>query len=57
MKAIFLCEGAGKIFRVYDEKAVCQLTNLVEIEKKIYTKADVLDEPARFSDVEIIFST
>ena len=36
MKAIFLCERTDKIFRVYDDKVVCELQKLTKIEKKIY---------------------
>lgn len=57
MKSIFLCEKEDKIFRVYDSNTVCALQSLTEIEKKIYTKADVLREPTFFFDVEFIFST
>ena len=57
MKAIFLCEKTDKIFHVYAEETICKLQALTKIEKKIYTKADVLREPSMFSDVEFIFST
>ena len=57
MKAIFLCEKTDKIFSVYNEKNVCELKLLVGIEKRIYTKADVLCKTTLFSDVEFIFST
>ena len=57
MKAIFLCEKTDKIFCVYDSNAVCELQKLMKIEKTIYTKADVLREPASFCDVDIVFST
>ena len=57
MKAIFLSEKTDKIFRVYDSNTVCELQKLMKIEKNIYTKADILREPALFCDVDIIFST
>ena len=57
MKAIFLCERTNKIFSVFDLQTVKELRTLVEIEQKIYTKADVLREPEMFSDVELVFST
>ncbi len=57
MKAIFLCKHSDKMFRVYDEQTVSALKALVDIEKKIYTKADIEQTPAAFADVEIIFST
>ena len=45
MRAIFLCEKDDKIFKVYDEKAVCELQTFTNIEKKVYTKAEVLSQP------------
>ena len=57
MKAIFLCEKSTQIFSVYDQETVEELQGLTEIEKKIYSKADVLREPALFAGVEFIFST
>ena len=57
MKAIFLCERTDKLFSVYDADVVCELQKLTEIEKKIYTKADILRTPNLFSDIEMLFST
>ena len=57
MRAIFLCENTDKIFSVYDPKTVGELKLMTGIEEQIYTKADILREPSRFSDAEFIFST
>lgn len=57
MKAIFLCKHTDKIFRVYDAQTVCALQALTGVEKKIYTKADIEENPALFAEVEIVFST
>ncbi len=57
MRAIFLCENSDKIFSVYDSQTVCALQDHVEIEKRIYKKADVLSSPASFANVKFIFST
>ena len=57
MKAIFICEKNDKLFRVYHDKTLSELQKLTEVEPNIYTKADILCDPTRFSDVEIIFST
>ncbi len=57
MKAIFLCKYTDKIFCVYDAQTVTALQALTGVEKKIYTKADIEENPALFADVEIIFST
>lgn len=57
MRAIFLCEKTDKLFRVFDAETITELGALTDIEKKIYTKADVISSPESFSDVEIIFST
>ena len=57
MRAIFLCEKSDKIFKVYSPESVCELQKLTDIEKKIYSKADVTRDRAAFSDVELVFST
>lgn len=57
MRAIFLCEKNGKIFNVYGEKTVRELQGLINVEKKVYTKSDVLSKPSMFSSVEYVFST
>lgn len=57
MRGIFLCEKNDKTFKVYDEKTVFELQKLMNIETKIYSKADILRESASFCDVEIVFST
>ena len=57
MRAIFLCEKSDNVFSVYDSQTVCALQEQIEIEKKVYRKADVLSSPASFSNVELIFST
>ena len=57
MKAIFLCQNSDKIFSVYDEKTVEELQNLLGIEKRRYTKAEVLENPDAFKNVEFVFST
>lgn len=57
MRGIFLCEEYDKAFHVYDAKTVCELQALVNIEAKLYAKADIVRAPAAFSDVEFIFST
>ena len=57
MKAIFLCEKNDKIFSVYDADTISELQRMTNIEKKIYSKADVTRDRAAFSDVELVFST
>ena len=57
MKAIFLCERTDRIFQVFDADICEKLHALTGIEKKQYTKADVLADPKQFADVEFIFST
>lgn len=57
MKAIFLCELAKNISRVYDTQTICALQSLTGLSDEVYSKADVLQDPARFADVKIIFST
>ena len=57
MRAIFLCEKSDQIFKVYDPQTVCALQEQVEIEKRIYTKGEILADPASFADVRFVFST
>jgi phosphoglycerate dehydrogenase-like enzyme len=57
MKAIFLCDSAPNVERVYDASVVARLQALTDIEATTYTKADVLADPAKFADVEAVFST
>ena len=57
MKTIFLCENSDKLFSVYDEKMCQRLSEITDIEKIQYTKKCVLENPSKFKDVEIIFST
>lgn len=57
MRGIFICEKNDKIFNVYNAKTICELQKSVNIEKQIYSKADVIREPNAFSDVDIVFST
>ena len=57
MKAIFLCERDHTIFKVYDDDTLAALQRMTGIEKRVYTKAEVLADPARFADVRYIFST
>lgn len=57
MKAIFLCEKSDKIFRVFDEKTRARLKALTGIEERVYTKAELLQDPASFAEVETVFST
>ena len=57
MKAIFLCDKSDKLFSVFDAETICELQKITDIEKKIYSKADVISQPDTFADVELVFST
>lgn len=57
MKAIFLCETTSKIYKVYDATSRAALLSLVGLEDTVYTRAELLADPARFREVEMIFST
>ena len=57
MKAIFLCEKGYHCREVYAKSAVARLRELTGLEETVYTKEDLLAEPDRFADVELIFST
>lgn len=57
MKTVILCEAPHHYRTVYDKTVLARLRSLTELDETRYTKADVLADPARFADVEIIFST
>ena len=53
MKSIFLCNKKDNVEKVYAES----FDKLPEVEKKIYTSAEVIASHEEFSDVEYVFST
>ena len=57
MKAIFLCQQTDKIWKIYNDETIGSLQRIVDIEKMIYSKQELLSSPESFSDVEIVFST
>ena len=57
MKAIFLCEKEPKIFCVFDQETCDALEALTGIEKTLYNKEAILNDPAKFANVELVFST
>ena len=57
MRAIFLSENQTNISRVYGENTTEEIAKILELDRQVYSKKDVLGAPERFSDVEMIFST
>lgn len=57
MKAIFLCEKAKTVNNVYADHVKARLKNSIEIDDRVYSRADVMASPEDFCDVEVIFST
>lgn len=55
--AIFLCESSSQLAAVYAEPVREKLRAAVSIPDTVYAKKDVLVDPARFADTEVIFST
>lgn len=53
MKSIFLCNKKNSVEKVYAES----FDKLQEVEKKVYTSAEVIAEPEKFAEVEYVFST
>ena len=53
MKSIFLCNKKNSVEKVYADS----FNKLPDVERKVYTSAEVIDEPEKFADVEFIFST
>lgn len=57
MKAVFLTESKGNIARVYAPETLKKICDLIDVEPVQYTKADVMEKPEKFRDVQFIFST
>lgn len=53
MRSIFLCNKKNSVEKVYAES----FDKLPEVERHVYTSADVLGNPDAFADIEYIFST
>lgn len=54
MKAIFLCNRAGEVRRVYHADTVARLGIMCELDARTYSSADLTEIP---QDTEIVFST
>ncbi len=57
MKTIFLCDSAYNFDRVYAASVRARMQEMSDVENTCYTKADVLADPAKFAEVEFVFST
>ena len=53
MKSIFLCNKKNSVEKVYADS----FDKLPEVEKKVYSSADVIAQPEKFAEVEFVFST
>ena len=53
MRSIFLCNKKSNVEKVY----AYSFGKLSDVERRVYSSADVLGEPEAFSEVEYIFST
>ena len=53
MKSIFLCNKKNSVEKVYAES----FDKLPDVDKKVYTSAEVIAEPEKFAEVEYVFST
>jgi phosphoglycerate dehydrogenase-like enzyme len=53
MKSIFLCNKKDNVEKVYAES----FDKLPDVERKVYTSAEIIAEPDKFTEVEFIFST
>ena len=53
MRSIFLCNKKSNVEKVYADS----FEKLSDVERRVYSSADVLGEPEAFSEVEYIFST
>lgn len=57
MKMLFVCESEENHRAVYDDDTLARLRRYPGLYEKRYTKADILADPARFAQAEVIFST
>ena len=57
MKAIYLCEHEGNVFRVFSSETLKALIELAGAAPTVYSKAAVLENPDAFAKTEYIFST
>ena len=53
MKSIFLCNKKNSVEKVYAES----FDKLPDVERKVYTSAEIIAEPEKFAEVEYVFST
>lgn len=53
MKSIFLCNKKNSVEKVYADS----FDKLPDVERRVYTSADVISNPETFADVEYVFST
>ena len=56
MRAIFLNEK-NRISQVFTDAVINQISDICDIDKNVYTKQDVISDPDKFKDAEIVFST
>lgn len=57
MKAIFLCERPETLRNVFEPQTVASIRKNALLSDTVYSKEELLREPEKFSDVELIFST
>lgn len=57
MKAIFLCEKAKTVDKVYAQHVKERIGKSVELDLHVYSRSDVIESPEGFRDTEYIFST
>ena len=57
MKAIFLCEKEKTVNNVYAQHVKARIKEKVELDERVYSRADVMASPESFCNTEFIFST
>jgi phosphoglycerate dehydrogenase-like enzyme len=57
MRSIILCNSEANVNYVYSESVKLALSQQAGLEQNIYSREDVLQQPAAFHDVDFIFST
>lgn len=57
MKAIFICDNKKKNAAVYSEEVIQRIAKIVELDRTVYSREEILSAPERFKDSEFILST
>lgn len=57
MRAILISDKKEKLESVYPPSVIAQLQTLVGLDSSIYSREEILENPKKFAEVELLFST